>query len=371
MFIGRPRVEPPPEVVKFLKQAGLSPKDFPWYDVPSLNPPRTRLSLEQVNANPVDLLPMLDKYGLLGHKILTRSLRTLDTLVGCGHHCDTCLANAAFPSAIFSFPGLVDAFTDRRFLRTLNPQGIRFGSAGDVLDHPFGREIIELALESTEELDQAEFKRSEGRNRYKIKVYTNFRPHLKNQLTRLIDLALANLDRLKLVISLPMNRVDTINDLWVYYATKKPHIFVRNKLDGNFSSLVENIGVQDVRLRTGAWMVGRVLDKKYRDRIGREMFHDGERDLNYRQRGLVKTYLNPDSLWLMIYATMREASSVRVFTPLNSDNIDLFSQLPWHEDFHTPPNWIGGRGQEYTSLDARDLMKKAAYKRSKPVTIVK
>ncbi|KKT72378.1 MAG: hypothetical protein UW68_C0039G0016, partial [Candidatus Collierbacteria bacterium GW2011_GWB1_44_6] len=160
---------PPPNVVKLLKKHGFSPSDFLWLAVPSLNPPQKRLNQSELLIHgSVDALEALGS--LLGNPTLTHSLRTSDVLVGCDRQCPVCLAAAAFPSKIFTFESLQRLYRHNTFLQMLDVQSHRFGSSGDILDHPQGPEIVEMALRETE-----------GKKHFQIKVYTNYRPGKKDE----------------------------------------------------------------------------------------------------------------------------------------------------------------------------------------------
>lgn len=123
---------------------------------------------------------------------------------------------------------------------------------------------------------------------------------------------------------------------------------------------MRNVMIHDVRHSRYLFMIGRVLSEKAnadripeRDRIG------GNRETAFADRGLVKTYLNPDSLWLMVYTTLYESHTGRAFTPITPDNLDSISHIPYHPDFPTPPNWPGGKGQKKPWDIARKLKAQA------------
>lgn len=366
MFSWNNSAEPTPEIVEYLKILGLSPNDFPWYDVPSLYPPKERISRQKIQDNSVDVLTLLDEF--LGNKVLTRSIRVLDLLTGCNKQCDVCLAKAALPSTIFSYEGLYHAFQNREFLNLLQPDSLRSGSAGDSLDHPQAPQIFRMILEAT---DFLEYQRNKKEKHHVLKIFANFRPLETDALDEMLQLALDYPERVRFVISLPVMKNDTINDLFRKYASDKyRRDFFKFNRDDTVDGKLWCVVVQDVRHYTGFWRIGRVPDKRYLSRKGLYVY-DGNRRTHYEDRGLVKVYLNPDALWLFIYGTMKHSSTARIFTPLNDDILDIFSYLPWHPHFPTPPNWPGGKGQEYSIEQAKLMMEQDAHIRSKSVTVVK
>jgi len=308
---------------------------------------------------------------------LNQTLRTIDVLNGCGHHCDVCLADAAFPSRMFSFESLKKLFSDKRFQDMLQPDSIRFGSSGDILDHPRGVEIVKMVLEATKSLHEKSIQ--EGKKGYKIKIFTNYRPNLEDQLDELIEIAKANPDRFRLTISLPFNKKDTVNAKFMDYVEARPELFAGVTERGEDDllreapgTLLKNVGIQDVRHPRLLFMVGRVMSKAANaGRVPEWDVVEGDRELSFRDRGFVKTFLNPDALWLMVYATPYESNSARVFTPLNKSNLEAFSHLPFHPDFPVPPNWPG-KGEERSWQEAQ-VMKaevEASGKKQKVLTVV-
>lgn len=339
---------PPPEVIKVIHDCHLSKKYIDgWLAVPAIRPPKSHLGSRKLqNEGLVDAVKLL--LPLLESPFLIRSLRTLDVCNGCGHHCDTCLADAAFPSKMFSFESLKQLFKNKRFLRMLAPDSLRFGSSGDILDHPDAVKIINMVLWQTRSLDKAYQKRSKGKKRHVVKVFTNYRPNLEDKLDELIAIARRHKDRFHLIISLPFNATDVINERFTNFAVARPDIFGRRKkrhpdkmiIFGLGSTLHENISVQDVRHPYFLFTSGRILQKEHiKSKIRKWDILEANRTTYFKSRGLVKTYLNPDALWLMIYVTAYESHTGRVFTPINSQNLVVFCHLMWHPDFITPPFW--------------------------------
>ena len=362
--------EPPIEVLSTLLESGTA-VGGPWLAVPSLYPVLKRTSLKEIQASgSVNAYELVRPF--LGNQRLNQTLRIMDVFDGCGHHCDTCLADAALPSRMFSFESLERLFADEDFLTMLQPDSIRFGSSGDVLDHPQGVEIVTMALAKTQTLDDKRMQR-EGKH-HQVKVMTNYRPNTEAQINELIALALEYPNRFQLCISMPFNRVDTVNKRVATFIGARPAIF-RDDYPTDASGLIDfeygrtrhsNITINDTRHPRPLHMVGRVLSSEFMEDISHVSSDPDDRRLALEERGLVKTYLNPDALWLMIYATPYESHTTRVFTPITPTNIDAFSQLPYHPDFPTPPNWPGGKGQLKTRQQVDD-MNSVMQKNGKPM----
>ncbi len=266
----------------------------------------------------------------------------MDVLNGCGHQCDTCLADAALPSRQFSFASLEQLFSNNRFLKMLQPDSLRFGSSGDILDHPQGVEIVEMAIEKTHGLNELRLRRED--RTHLIKVFTNYRPNLETQLNRLLNLTKRYPDRLVLYVSLPLNRTDTVNDKFSKFAVVQKDFFRKDSFGWHG---LGNLRVIDVRHPQVLAEQGRMLAPEVMRAKNLAHHLSDIKFVNFKYRGLVKTYFNPDALWLMIYATAFESYTNRTFTPITPENINVLSQLPYHPDFPTPPHWTGGKGQIY------------------------
>lgn len=367
--------EPPIEVSEVIKKSGLPQSAIEgWLAVPSITPPIKRLAMKEIQLNgQVDAFELLSP--LLGNKTLDGTLRTVDVLNGCGHQCDTCLADSALPSKMFSYDSLERLFSDDRFAKMLQSDSIRFGSSGDILDHPQGVEIIKMALGKTASLDEERRTKNEGKDSYRIKVFTNYRPRTERQLDELVALAQQHPERIKLIISLPFNKNDAVNKKFTEYATARSDL-LRDSCQVGEDGLLDvghygitplrNIAIQDVRHTSLLFMVGRVLSKEANaGRVAEWDLVEDDGGRSFSDRGLVKTYLNADALWLMIYATPYESHTGRVFTPITPQNIDVLSKLPYHQDFETPPNWPGGKGYG-KSWDAARRLEVATERSGKP-----
>lgn len=355
--------QPPREVVAVLNAQGLAPAAIEgWLAVPAINPPNRRKASREIEAQGiVDACDLLGPF--LGNKVFDRTLRTFDAFNGCGHHCDTCLAGAVHSSRMFSFDSLERLFNDKRFTAMLQPDSFRFGSAGDISDHPQCVEIVEMALKATQALDDNLVAEGGGK-RYQIKVYTNYRPNTQEKLEGLIELAKRYPKRIDLTISLPFNKIDSVNIMFTNFVSKMPEVFGHKYKIGEDGLLnvgtgettMENVIIHDIRHTPFLFMVGRVLSKEANaGRVPKWDMVEGNRVASFANRGLVKTYLNPDALWLMVYTTLIESHTCRAYTPITPDNLAAISHLPYHPDFPTPPNWPGGKGQQKPSDVAEKL----------------
>lgn len=260
----------------------------------------------------------------------------------------------------------------------LQPDSLRFGSSGDILDHPAALNIVPMVLDETRPVDASRMAR-EGKH-HEIKVFTNYRPHTEQEIDRLVDLAIQNPKRLDLVISLPFNRKDVVNERFGDYVKARPDIFGEYRIGedglvelGIGGTRIKNIGIQDVRHPRVLFMNGRILDDKANNgRVKDFDFVDRDRETEFRTRGFSKVYLNPDGFWLNIYTTPYESHTGRLFTRLTPQNAHVLAQTPFHPDFPTPPNWPGGRGVEKdfrTAQREQQLAQKT--QRMLPVNVIK
>jgi hypothetical protein len=312
----------------------------------------------------------------LGDKTFNQSLRTVDVLNGCGHQCDVCLADAALPSKIFSEDSLQRLFSDGDFLQMLQPDSLRFGSSGDILDHPAALNIVLMVLDQTKPVD--DFRMARERRHHQIKIFTNYRPHTEKAIDRLVEMALQNPDRLDVVISLPFNRKDVVNKKFGDYVKVRPGIFGEYSVGDDglvklYQTKIQNVEIQDVRHPGVLFMNGRILgDKANNGRVKDLDFVDRDGETEFCTRGFSKVYLNPDGFWLNLYTTPYESHTGRLFTILTPRNASVLTQTPFHPDFPTPPNWPGGRGIEKDFETAqREQQLAQGTKRMLPVNVVK
>jgi hypothetical protein len=369
--------DPPPEVFEILGQHGMSEDDvlsMGWYAHPKIGAARkgTSFSALTKGAGVVDAFAVVEP--LLDKKVLEGTLRTMDVLNGCLHQCDTCCVDAPLPTKMFSYESLERLFGDRRFLRMLQPSSLRLGSVGDILNHPQGLEIIELALRLHRWPDE----KMTFDGLHRVKVFTNYRPHHETQLDRLIELASANPERLRVTISLPLNRSDAINWAFEEYVRRRPQYFdiasLKTWKDGMlfFFSLnpgpVENVSVQDVRHPRALFLQGRRLSDEAMAstlEIAGCIIRPEERSAKPLNRGFVKTFLNPDGLWLKVYATIFESHTMSAFTRLTAQTLSTLQYLQYHPDFGRPPQWPGG------AYATRGVKLRASKRPAKDVVFVK
>lgn len=347
--------DPPGVVLNIISERGGMDYIEGWLAVPQL----PRNNEEKRRVEEVDAYALME--GLLGCSELKGTLRTIDVLNGCLHHCDTCLADAPLPSKMFSFESLERLFHDRRFTSQLQPDSLRVGSSGDILNHPEAIRIIELLLDATSDIDSR--RQREKKKRHQIKVFTNYRPHLESKLDELLRLALENQDRLQVTVSLPFNRTDRVNQRFASYAQDRLKFFGDFPGDEesfsfeDWEPLYKNIDIQDVRHPRLIFMSGRILSTKANaGRVPKSLWIDRNKVTDYQTWGYAKTYMNPDALWLMVYVSPYESHTGRAFTPISPENIKAISHIPFHPDFPTPPNWRGGTGKERSVNEAIIIM---------------
>jgi len=364
---------PPPEVKRIIRKFHLCQKDIDgWFAVPTINPQPVRLSFEEIIANrQVDAVKVM--WPFRGNKILNRSIRKIDLGIGCGRRCHTCLADASFLSSLFSLASLKRLLHLKWFLNMLDPERIRLGNTGDPSDHPELIKITELLLYQTRFLDQRLRRRTKGKERHKLTIFTNYRPNGETQLTELLELAVKNRHRLSVTISLPLNRNDSVNERFVSYAKSKRQFFLKATKKLEIQSRHGCIRIQDIR-RNMVFTTGRRLSKETISQKQRPVYLiESDRPIDYRDRGSVEMYLNPDALWFMVYSTIYESHTVRSYTPANPQNLSVLSLLPWTNHQQRPPKWPGGSQKEMYRDGDELLMAKAKLsgKKKRPVTYVK
>ena len=433
--------EPPPEVQNIVK--GSESLISAWYSHPAISPSEKRLLPRDLQTRQIDAYGIMQPF--LGNPVLDGTLRTMDIANGCGQQCDTCFTDAVYPSSLFSLDSLDRLFAAPEFLRMLQPGSFRIGSTGDIVDHPQAIDIAQMIVEKTAALGIT------------VKVWTNYRKCYEENLVGLIELADRINGRLRIVISLPNNRVDTINRQFRQFAAKhaallqwEPHrlrnpyrflttfahihpevlesvtpalrtefveymmraveengitqMFDKDKpyTKADIEDLVDrHIGLlpsyikehkgierhkayvaqmareddyakelhpgkvnnpyvsadQDVRSIVSLYAFGRMLPEQTlfdRGQLHKETkVEQMIREIDFKSRGLCKTFFNPDALWIHLYATPVESHTCRVYTPITPQNLAVLSRIPFHPDFPSPPRWPGGTGE--TREKKRDL----------------
>ncbi|KKT74671.1 MAG: hypothetical protein UW70_C0048G0015 [Candidatus Peregrinibacteria bacterium GW2011_GWA2_44_7] len=215
---------PPPEVFERLKKEGLSPEEilsWGWTPWPALKPTHKHISREKLLSNGVDAQSTMEPF--LENPVFDQTLRVMDVANGCGLNCDTCLADAVAPSNLFTYNSLEKLFSDPRFLQMLQPDSFRVGSTGDISDHPQAIELVEMMLKKTTGLDRKRIDK-EGEH-HLIKIFTNYRKGREAFVEKLLKLAEKHPDRLRITISLPLNRKSVIVDQFKAFMAKNPQWF--------------------------------------------------------------------------------------------------------------------------------------------------
>lgn len=356
--------DPPPEVVEILQRAGLT---FPeiesmlWLSYPYKAPQDKPIGSEQlIEVDALELLePLLDTPELFG------TVDFIDLFNGCNTHCDTCLLDSQYPTRMFSHGSLDALFKDERLVRMLFATAFRFGLAGDPLDHPQAVKIIKHILKETEVLHR---KVKEHLSyvyppyfkflAHQVIVFTNYRSHKDGALVELIELAQQNKDRMRVVISLPLQRNDSVQKQFARFVQDHPHLFGKPDKQhiSSLGTLVNtdfierklgNVSVSDVR-RSTVLMTGRILASRFlkgRVEKHRRIVNEDEAEMMQKRGTIRGILLNPDGLWLWLNATLYESHTGFVFTPITSENIGLLSQIPHfymqNEYALELPNWHG------------------------------
>lgn len=289
---------------------------------------------------------------LLEDRRLEQTLRCIDVMNGCCNQCDTCLSDSPLPTKQMSLASVERLFADERFIRILQPDSLRFGSFGDITDHPECMKILRIALSATNSV---------------IKIFTNYRRHKEALIEEILALT-AESPRVMVNVSLPLNRDESTNESFISFAARRPDFFVHR--EGG-----PKVAVWDVRHPKWLLMVGRVLGREHlKSRIPPEVQRPRFRELELEQRGYGKVYLNAEGLWLMMYVTGYESHTSRLFAPLTPATIDQLSRVPYHPDFPLPPYWPGGQGERRLLSDeevaAEEMCYKAEGKRLKRRTVV-
>jgi hypothetical protein len=194
------KADPPPEIKEI-----VGCEYAQWYSHPNLLPIEKRLHPRDLQTRQIDAYGVMQPF--LGNPVLDGTLRTMDIANGCGQQCDTCFTDAVYPSSLFSLDSLDRLFATPEFLRMLQPS-FRVGSTGDIVDHPQTVDIAQMIVERTASLGIA------------VKIWTNYRKLHEEKLVRLIELANRIDGRLRIIISLPNNRVDTVSKQFRQFAAK-------------------------------------------------------------------------------------------------------------------------------------------------------
>ena len=136
---------PPPEVISlFSKHGGILPHIEGFLAVPSLNPPLRPLSRSAIATDSINPFNVLN--GFIGHKNFTRSLRMIDLVTGCSRYCHNCYLDVPLASSMFNGDQFIEWLHDRNSQIMLHPYELRYGNAGDPIDHSDLIRILEHSL---------------------------------------------------------------------------------------------------------------------------------------------------------------------------------------------------------------------------------
>lgn len=346
---------PTPEVIDLMNRFHLPEHAIDgWFDYPILSNGQRPMSRADLLKNAVDFESILAPF--FGLKKFFGSIHKMDLAVGCSKACGTCLAKAPLPSRIFSTVSLYKGFNNPEVLRMLNPFYLRIGNTSEPTDQPDFPEILKLILDQTKILDVEAQKI--GRRHF-VAIYTNYRPNSEDVLDELLELAKSN-DRLEMIISLPVNKSDFVNEKFILYTQKRPQIFFVRASEWfmGFQTYYPNISVFNVGRINTIFPIGRRLSDEILNSKG-NLVGLGEIDAitEYKYRGMVEVFVNPEAFWLIVWSTIHQSSTLRSFTPFNAINHETLSQLPWinYFEFTTPKNWPGGTGTLRSIAEAKSL----------------
>lgn len=318
-------------------------KEWPLVSLPP------ELSMKEIEASGwlVSSIPQIDREGRWQDNIiaieeiveefkeeacLNGRVDYIDDVSGCLPQCQVCIFDVRKPTAMFAsnISGLVES-------KLLSEQRIRKGFAGNLTDHP-------ECLSMTEELLQ--------QTNANLTLFSNYRPYYKEKIRPFIEMARVN-NQVDLVISIPANddyeelrescdqwMVDLGLDSFIERSSQGDYLFTRDR------EVCENgIGVKcvpegsfyvggraregDVRDYNKFWYSGGRFRKHLRDKI------------DFERRGLIRGFLlNPDGLWVVIYATGFESHTGLVYVKVSQENISQLTRIPMYDD--SLGDWPGG-----------------------------
>lgn len=354
----------PPEALALLD----ADQQTNWQIVPALSPLRERIARKEIKNNLVDAQEVMAPF--LDDPIFIQTLRVMDVLDGCDRQCDTCYIAAVVPHTMFSFESLQRLFNDPRFTQMLQPDSLRFGSAGDLLDHPQALDIVKLALETTSVIDKQR-QEKEGK-RHTIKVFNNFRQKDGTTLLKLLELAETE-PRLQVVISLPLNRNPQALEQFRMFVTQNYDIFNNSgvlreddKVHSTRFGIHRNIITNVVSEASNFHPLGRIIHSTF---TGMSEYSSSMVKPGYHDRGSVKVFLNPNGLWLQMYTSSEESSTNKAFKLFTPENYHHLSKLPYHPHFPNPPHWLGGQ-MKIDYWESRRKEKEGLHKKQKPVFLI-
>jgi len=305
---------PPPETIETLEAIGVDPFSFKWRSSPQAEGTKGIIEADAL------MEPLLADTET--RRLLEGTFRTMDIANGCNNQCNTCLNDAKPLTTTFSADSIERLFEDERFLSILHPASIRIGSSGDIINHPDGVRIVKTILEKTKQMP-----------RHKIKVVTNFRPNQMDELQELI--AMAENPNFFLTVSGPFNRDNSIGEKLLEFCRSR-NVDFSPGVTKLTDPIYPNILYFPVHHLRRIFRTGRSIKEVDKLRPP-ERLKGQTRELDCFMRGWVKTILNPDALWLQVYATGHESPTGRVYTPMDTTNIHLFRNLPWNVQFPEDP----------------------------------
>jgi hypothetical protein len=338
---------PPYEVFHAARNKGFSKKDvlsWGWYAIPTKHLSSRRIPLQGLRR--VSMSQQLAH--LNDQQKLTGSIYWFDFMNGCYNFCPTCATDARWPSAMIPQKSVEKFFSDKTLMNFVHKDEVWIGYMSDILNHPQAIGIIRSMLQAVDQKHTAPQKTGNRKSSRQVKVFTLYKKEAEPQLDDMIALAMNNEKRLFLTLALPLCKTTHPHDHFKKYAAKHSAIFEgRFEYDSDYvitfpdyTTNIPNIFVKDILHVRSLLMRGRVLSRVYLDgRVALENRCDETGIENFLHRGRLVLSINPEGLWASVFTTGYESHTSMAFTLVTPENLPVFSALPWHNHFSTPPFW--------------------------------
>jgi hypothetical protein len=255
----------------------------------------------------------------------------------CLKNCTFCYTDALHPNRtenpkFISLDSWRELLKDPRFVSLIGPV-LRFGSSGDVGDHPKIVELIQSTLEAIPDT--------------RLSLWTNYRHIDRERIRGLIELCRFYNDKKRIALKIstnPLNQRMLENDV---DALGIRHLYEAEKVSP-YSLWDSPVQFNDAAISTGILPLGRRLNQRL-NKVVDDQSAEEKRDRDMKLYGGLcgGAYLNADGLFLMIYAgSVEESYTNRRFARITSENFHLLAQTPFisYLDLEPPPHWPGGQG---------------------------
>lgn len=280
------------------------------------------------------------------------SIRTMDLLDGCTRQCAYCYADAQKPTEMMSAQSILKLLDDERFIQLLRKDKFRLGSSGDCCDHP---EIVSIVRTFIEQCPQKT-----------IEVWTSYRRKDKAKVEELLKFVKQyGSDRFKLLVSLdPYNEKVFLEDFGdLFYRDEETDCL--EPYDKDFEYILNVFGA--FVHTSGRAKGGKdVKDIKVTESNVRISFAKAFKQAGKTGAENCSVHLNTN-LWLKQYVPLDESHTSATYTQITPENFKELSQIPYHPDFETPPNWAGGRGEIRNREDEKKYMESVREKMNKRI----